>query len=63
MDKDMKKIVKAALARNWVRLPSGKHHVIQHTSGRKVLISSSPSDRNASRNVQNDIDRVEREAA
>ena len=62
MNKDTKKIIKAARARGWVQLPNNGHHVIQHSSGRKVLISSSPSDRNAARNVQNDIDRVERAA-
>lgn len=62
MDKDTKRVVRAAVQRGWKLLDNSKHHVLRHPSGRKVTFSMSPSCSHAYKHVQRDIDRVEREA-
>jgi hypothetical protein len=64
MDKDTKKVVKAACERGWTLLGGNKHPILQHIlSGRKVAVPSSPSCPHSSKNTQKDIERVEREYA
>lgn len=63
MDKETKRVVRAACARGWTLAPNNKHHVLLHHSGRKVTFSMSPSDGHASKQVQRDIERIEREYA
>lgn len=61
MDKELKKVVKAARARGWRQGPDGKHHTLLHPSGRKISVSMSPSDKNAYKYLERTILRVERE--
>lgn len=63
MEKEIKRIVRAALRRGWTLTQGGKHNILIHPSGRKVPISMSPSCPHASKHVRADIERVEREEA
>lgn len=64
MDKEIKKVVKAARATGWRLGPDSKHHVLIHEpTGRKLSVSMSPSDRNAHRTLERAIARVNREIA
>jgi hypothetical protein len=61
MDKETKRVVKAAKSRGWVLAVGGKHHILIHQeSSRKVSFSMSPSCGNAHRQVERDIFRVEK---
>lgn len=62
MYKELRKVVKAAEKRGWVLGPGGKHHKLTHSSGRKISVSMSPSDKNAHLSLEREIKRVEREA-
>lgn len=64
MDKETKKVVKAACARGWTLLTGNKHPILVHSpSGRKVAMSSSPSCPHAAKNTQKEVERVERDYA
>lgn len=64
MDKETKKVVKAACARGWTLQQGGRHPVLLHPpSGRKVVMSASPSCPHAAKNTQKDVERVERDYA
>lgn len=61
MDKETKRVVKAAKSRGWALTAGGKHHILVHSpSSRKVSFSMSPSCGNAHRQVERDIFRVEK---
>lgn len=61
MDKEMKKVVRAALKRGWLLEQGRRHYTLVHPYGRKVAFSCSPSDGNAYRGLERDIFRVEDE--
>lgn len=63
MSKEIKKIVRQAERRGWAFENGRVHDKLVHPTGRKVSVSKSPSDRMAPRNVQRDIDRIEKEAS
>lgn len=63
MDKELRKVVKAAEKRGWKLVSGGKHYKLVHSSGRKMAMSISPSDRCAHRQVERQLARVEREIA
>ncbi len=59
MDKDTKQVVKSACQRGWSLTHGGKHHILLHKSGRKVIVSKSPSCVHAAKNVAKDIQAIE----
>lgn len=64
MNKDLRKVVDAAVARGgWDLARGGKHFKLRHQSGRFVSIAVSASDWRALANVQKDIERIERATA
>lgn len=61
MNKDIKRIVQAAVARGWRLSRGGKHHFLLSPQGRKVTFSCSPSCPHVHKRISRDIDRVEQE--
>jgi hypothetical protein len=61
MDKEFKIIVKAAVRRGWRLVKGGKHDMLLHSTGRKLPVSLSPSDRNAHKVLKRAIEKAEKE--
>lgn len=63
MNKEITKLIRTAQRRGWTLEYGRTHDKLVHPSGAKVIVSKSPSDGMAPRQVQRDIARVEREVA
>ena len=61
MNKEMKKLVRAAVKRGWNLEQGRRHYTLVHSSGRKGMFSCTPSDGNAHRALERDIFRAEDE--
>lgn len=64
MNKEIKQIVQDAESRGWTREPSRNGHIkLRHpTTGRMVVMASTPSDVRALKNIRAELKRKEREA-
>lgn len=64
MDKETKRVVKAACCRGWVLVTGKKHPALVHTaSGLSVTLSASPSTPNAALYARKWVEKIEKEYA
>lgn len=63
MNKDFRKLTKAAEDRGWKLTKGSKHYVLEHPSGRRVIVADTASCHRALKNLDADIRRAERAAA